>query len=803
MARGKVSQWNGSIGHITDEADGARVFFGDRALRGLRPGDIHLGMDVEFDRVQDDRGPAARNVRRPGAEAARPPRPASPRAARPQPAGGGPSAIAGRSNIPTPPNVLPLPGSLRRVVDSMPLSERHPGLQLDKYSRGGEQTEQKEALRRVVESGRDAALLQDLRRRRDESLQALGARAWCRTTSGPLTLHLARAAAMENAGICVHPVYGFAYLPGTGLKGMARAYAETIWAPAQPDPSAAWQIIERVFGWAPGSDTLGKGVVKPWKPQGVPEHGKDAAATAGDIIFHDAWPAGWPQLLVDIVNNHHPTYYQGDDPPGDWDSPVPVYFLAVAGGQEFSFALARRRPDVPGEWLDLAQQWLDGALTLLGCGAKTVAGYGYFTGPLPAVAARPGCTVTLELVTPALLAGANQLGAGATADCDLRPATLRGLLRWWWRAVHTGFVDVAALKRLEAVVWGDTDAGGAVSIVVERVGAVRPELCPFKTTGQSGQGKAILKGNEAFLRQHGIPPTTGRLTQGLLYHSFGMDEMPAGRPDERKQRQCMPAGARWRVRLMSRPATFSIRDAQGREIHSQRLPADLLLEQAQLALWWLCRLGGIGSKARKGFGSFADPPELTGFEGHKWKSRGQAFRGACGLPPGEFRPEWADSSSLQMMRELAREVLGDNQAWLEIPADGADPWFVLDRVGAAAQAFAQAGPDTGHGKHCAGKIGLGLPRKIHRAPGEELLGVRGDRFASPVWYHVGRSEDGRQVVRVSAFPSRELRPPGVSSDEGLRRHRELLTQLLLHLQDDLPKRLQEVARGGGPPAGRR
>ncbi len=60
-----------------------------------------------------------------------------------------------------------------------------------------------------------------------------------RRPSGPLTLHLARASALENAGLCLHPIYGFAFLPGTGLKGLARAYAETVWLPSQTDPAEA------------------------------------------------------------------------------------------------------------------------------------------------------------------------------------------------------------------------------------------------------------------------------------------------------------------------------------------------------------------------------------------------------------------------------------------------------------------------------------------------------------------------------------------------------------------------------------
>jgi CRISPR-associated protein Cmr6 len=37
-----------------------------------------------------------------------------------------------------------------------------------------------------------------------------GAATFRATTIGPLTLHLARASALENAGICLHPIYGFA-----------------------------------------------------------------------------------------------------------------------------------------------------------------------------------------------------------------------------------------------------------------------------------------------------------------------------------------------------------------------------------------------------------------------------------------------------------------------------------------------------------------------------------------------------------------------------------------------------------------
>src|SRR5262249_18046868 len=146
----------------------------------------------------------------------------------------------------------------------------------------------------------------------------------------------------------------------------------TVWLPAQPPDEQAqrWKEIEMVFGWAPGSDLVGR-ETKPWKPPAAGEHGKDESARAGAVVFHDASPERWPRLVAALVNNHHATYYQGDCPPGDWDAPVPVSFLAIPPGQAFSFALGLRRPDGSQEGRHLlgrAREWLDGALTHLGCG---------------------------------------------------------------------------------------------------------------------------------------------------------------------------------------------------------------------------------------------------------------------------------------------------------------------------------------------------------------------------------------------------------------------------------------------------
>ena len=54
-----------------------------------------------------------------------------------------------------------------------------------------------------------------------------------------------------------------------------------------PDRAAAWDTLCRVFGWGPS----------PWLNDLAKRHGVKAPpeARAGDVVFHDAWPASWPR----------------------------------------------------------------------------------------------------------------------------------------------------------------------------------------------------------------------------------------------------------------------------------------------------------------------------------------------------------------------------------------------------------------------------------------------------------------------------------------------------------------------------
>jgi CRISPR-associated protein Cmr1 len=87
--------------------------------------------------------------------------------------------------------------------------------------------------------------------------------------------------------------------------------------------------------------------------------------------------------------------------------------------------------------------------------------------------------LTLETVTPLFLGGANQ-------QPELRPASIRGALRFWLRAALGGVIGDSDLKRLaelEARVFGETERGSAVIVRLSQSGftLVREPLLPHET----------------------------------------------------------------------------------------------------------------------------------------------------------------------------------------------------------------------------------------------------------------------------------------------------------------------------------
>ncbi|MCY4560563.1 MAG: type III-B CRISPR module RAMP protein Cmr6 [Chloroflexi bacterium] len=171
-------------------------------------------------------------------------------------------------------------------------------------------------------------------------VEARGGRWAALTTESRFVTGLGRSHPVEN-GFAWHPSLGVPFLTGSSVKGMAHA-----WAKAEGAPS---EQVDRIFGDL--------------------EHG-------GRITFLDAVPTLPVQLEADVMTPHY-AGWSPEDPPGDWRSPVPVYFLTTAAQSTFLFGILPGKHGDPSD-LDAAWGFVDDALAWAGAGAKTAVGYGHF-----------------------------------------------------------------------------------------------------------------------------------------------------------------------------------------------------------------------------------------------------------------------------------------------------------------------------------------------------------------------------------------------------------------------------------------
>ncbi len=154
---------------------------------------------------------------------------------------------------------------------------------------------------------------------------------------------------VRETSIALHHVHGFPVIPGSAVKGLARAYAQLVLGINEESPK--FPEFTSIFG--------------------TQEH-------AGGIVFFDALPADEDvSLQLDVMTPHYGEYYRSENtPPADYLNPVPVNFIVVENTQ-FLFAIGLRSGEK--SLLKRAAEWLKAALAEVGVGAKSSAGYGYFS----------------------------------------------------------------------------------------------------------------------------------------------------------------------------------------------------------------------------------------------------------------------------------------------------------------------------------------------------------------------------------------------------------------------------------------
>lgn len=232
----------------------------------------------------------------------------------------------------------------------------------------------------------DCELLERWQDRWKVLVREAGAEPFLLKTDWRFAAGLGRKGPLE-AGFTFHR-YGFPILPGSSVKGVARAWA--LIQIAVELGTSELRNLDEILSADGAKDDKERKHYEAWRArqsEAVQELAEafraifGTTAAAGQAVFFDAIPAARPTLKLDVMNPHYPQYYTGDQFPTDWQSPVPVYFLAVAPETPFLFAVGWRGPlDAEGQRLrGLAEEWLRKGLMHLGAGAKTSAGYGYFS----------------------------------------------------------------------------------------------------------------------------------------------------------------------------------------------------------------------------------------------------------------------------------------------------------------------------------------------------------------------------------------------------------------------------------------
>ena len=264
-------------------------------------------------------------------------------------------------------------------------------------------------------------------------------------TNSPFTTGLGNEHPLENGFSFLDP-YGVPYLPGSGVKGALRRAAEELalfenesygWSiPAvwwllgfdgqaayfrKPEASQPQLIQDEVNRWRDAYTNRMSQPDEAWNvllhafcdlvksKAGPMDELKASLQTLGDsetiriatrhahmkgaLHFFDVIPRCPKNLRADIMNPHYGHYYQGGEPPGDWGAPVPIFFLTLPAGTEFTFVVRYAPPpnwppavkgffeaEVHGtpRWKDLISNAFAFAWEWQGFGAKTSVGYGRF-----------------------------------------------------------------------------------------------------------------------------------------------------------------------------------------------------------------------------------------------------------------------------------------------------------------------------------------------------------------------------------------------------------------------------------------
>lgn len=219
-----------------------------------------------------------------------------------------------------------------------------------------------------------------------------------------------------------HPVFGIPYVPASTLKGAARAWAR------QHEESSN---INRILGMLSGSQ-----------------------AQAAKVEFLDAFPTK-PCLSLDVAT---PQWAWKSDKVAYKPEPHPLLSM------EQPELLIGLRPTAKGSAADvqIVKEWLENSLKA-GIGSRVSGGYGRGLGQVSSFPYSK--SLDFELWTQGMYGCEPPTKQnGWQGKVEFRPTALRGILRYWFRALALAFYDSSKCQELERNLFGELGKQGTCSV---------------------------------------------------------------------------------------------------------------------------------------------------------------------------------------------------------------------------------------------------------------------------------------------------------------------------------------------------
>lgn len=198
-------------------------------------------------------------------------------------------------------------------------------------------------------------------------------------------------------------------------------------------------------------------------------------------------------------------------------------------------------------------------------------------------------SVSLEVITPLFGGGVHVASGEETrqlkrpdAVTPVRGASIRGQLRFWWRATRGCLCgSVAEMRALEAALWGTASQPARVGVTVRGRVSTQPEPVFDMQQGNSGKWNARAIANK----------------RGVAYGAFPLQ------PPGSKLVRLTPGDLHWVRGRAEVEVRFEDRPASKGEPAFDRGAEWAGVEQAVRA--WLM-FGGLGGRTRRGFGAVGD-----------------------------------------------------------------------------------------------------------------------------------------------------------------------------------------------------